>query len=42
MKLYFFFCICYPIFLYGILDYMICLINYDSMFTLDGVCIKEI
>ena len=39
MKLYFLFSIISPIFLDGILDYIICFINIGTMFTLDYGCI---
>ena len=39
---YFLFCLLPPILLYDILDYMICLINADTLFTLDDGDIEEI
>ena len=41
MILYFLFCICYPIFLYGVLGDIICLINTDSVLTLDDVNVED-
>ena len=42
LKLYFLFFICYPILLNDILDFMICLVTVDSIFTLDYANIVEL
>ena len=42
MKLDFIFCLCYPILLDNVFDHMICLINTDSIFTLDDINIEDI
>ena len=42
MKLYLLFCIYYPILLYDVIDYMICLVNNDDFLTSDDVDIEEL
>ena len=34
--------LCYPIFLDDVIDDLICLINTDTMFTLDNVNVEEL
>ena len=42
MKIYFIFCLCSTILLNDVFDDMICLVNTDSILTLDHVNVEEI
>ena len=42
LKLYPIFCLCFPILLYGVLDYMLFMVDTDAVFTLDDTDIEEL
>ena len=42
MKLYFIFCLCYPILLNNVYHDMICLVNTDYIFNLNYVNVEEL